>query len=335
MPRQIFCALAACLFLLFAAPAARAQRITGQVRYAENNQAAFNVPVRCEGIGVSMIQHTDRSGNFTCLLGSPGSYAVYVSVPGYFEERHSFHLPDATSSEYVFVRLRVDPKAAGDAPPTTPLDPSVPAEAAREFRQGEAALAGGGKEKIEEAVLHFEKAVALHPNFTQAHLSLGAAYMDLQQWEKAEQALRRTLALDPKAANAHFALGEMFLRQKKFDEAERSLQEGLKLEMRSWQGHLALARVYWLKAAALTDEAQARPPLALAYQEANEALKLKPELAEAHLLKGNLLLRARRAGDALKEFKEYLRLAPRGEHAAQTKALVEKIEKGLAEQPKQ
>lgn len=334
MPRQPRHALAAGLLLLAAAASAPAQRINGQVRYAENNQAAFNVPVRCEGIGASMIQHTDRSGNFVCLLGSPGSYAVSVSVPGYLEERHSFHLPDAQSSEYVFIRLRPDPKSAG-APAPTPLDPSVPAEAAREFQRGEAALAAGGRAKLEEGVKHLERAVSLHPNFTQAHLKLGAAYMDLQDWEKAEAALRRTLAADPKAANAHFALGEMYARQKKYDEAEKVLQEGLKLEQRSWQGHLTLARVYWLRASAMTDEARARPPLSLAYQEANEALKLNPELAEAHLLKGNLLLRARRAPDALREFKEYLRLAPQGEHAAQTRAVVEKIEKALAAQPKQ
>jgi tetratricopeptide (TPR) repeat protein len=332
MPRKFFFGLALGLFLLLGAPPAEAQQITGQVRYAENNQSAFNVPVRCEGVGASMIQHTDHSGRFACLLGSPGSYTVSVNVPGYHESRHTFHLPDARSSEFVLVQLRAD--GSGGAGAATPLDPSVPAEAAREFRRGEAALAAGGRAKLEEGVGHLEKAVALHPNFTQAHLKLGAAYMDLQRWEKAEQALRRTLAVDPKAANAHFALGEMYIRLKKYDDAERALQEGLKIEQRSWQGHLTLARVYWLKASAATDEAKAKPSLALAYQEANEALKLRPELADAHLLKGNLLLRARRAEDALREFREYLRLAPQGEHAAQTKAVIAKIEKAIAAQPK-
>jgi tetratricopeptide (TPR) repeat protein len=334
MPHRIYFGLTLCLFLLLCASDTPAQQITGQVRYAETNQAAFNVPVRCEGIGASTIQHTDRSGRFACRLGSPGTYAVSVSVPGYMESRHSFHLPDALSSEFVLVQLRADPSRGAAAHAATPLDPSVPAEAGREFHRGEAAIAAGGRAKLEEGVRHLEKAVALHPNFTQAHLKLGAVYLDLQEWEKAEAALRRTLAVDPKAANAHFALGEMFLRQKKYNEAERALQEGLKLEQRSWQGHLSLARVYWLKASAMTDEAQARPPLALAYQEANEALKLKPDLADAHLLKGNLLLRARRAQEALREFREYLRLSPQGEHAAQTKTLVEKIEKAVAAQPK-
>jgi len=47
--------------------------------------------------------------------------------------------------------------------------------------------------------------------------------------------------------------------------------------------------------------------------------------AGAHLLKGNLLLRAGRAADALTAFNEYLRLEPNGAFATQTRALVEKI----------
>jgi len=52
---------------------------------------------------------------------------------------------------------------------------------------------------------------------------------------------------------------------------------------------------------------------------------LNPDLAGAHLLKGNLLLRVGRANDAATEFNAYLRLEPNGPFAAETRALVEKI----------
>lgn len=56
------------------------------------------------------------------------------------------------------------------------------------------------------------------------------------------------------------------------------------------------------------------------------ALTLNPNLAGAHLLKGNLLLlRVSRTIDAVVEFTEYLRLEPNGPFAAETRALVEKI----------
>jgi Flp pilus assembly protein TadD len=55
------------------------------------------------------------------------------------------------------------------------------------------------------------------------------------------------------------------------------------------------------------------------------ALVLNPDLAGAHLLKGNLLLRVSRTNDAVAEFNAYLRLEPNGPFAAETRALIEKI----------
>jgi hypothetical protein len=57
----------------------------------------------------------------------------------------------------------------------------------------------------------------------------------------------------------------------------------------------------------------------------NHALKLNFDLAGAHLLKGNLLLRVPRTADAVTEFNTYLRLEPNGPFSAQTRALIEKI----------
>jgi len=62
-----------------------------------------------------------------------------------------------------------------------------------------------------------------------------------------------------------------------------------------------------------------------AYEEVKRALDLNPDLAGAHLLKGNLLLRVGRAADAASEFNAYLRLEPNGPFAAETRALIEKI----------
>jgi hypothetical protein len=84
-------------------------------------------------------------------------------------------------------------------------------------------------------------------------------------------------------------------------------------------------------AAKSTDEAHYRPLLEKSYVQAKYALKLKPDLADAHLLKGNLFFRARRAEDALHEFEEYVRLDPKGRFAAQTLALIQKIKLALAE----
>ena len=125
-----------------------------------------------------------------------------------------------------------------------------------------------------------------------------------------------------------FALGEIYLRQKKNDEAEKLMLQGLKLDANSLQGHLALSRLYWDAASKIEDETKARRPLLEnSYEAVKKALELNPNLAAAHLLKGNLLLRVRRAADAQHEFEEYLRLEPKGQFAAQASASSRRLRK--------
>ena len=67
------------------------------------------------------------------------------------------------------------------------------------------------------------------------------------------------------------------------------------------------------------------------WKEVKRALELDPKHARAHLLAGDLLLRARHPKEALGHFEEYLKLEPNGEFTTQTKTVVEKIKKALSE----
>jgi tetratricopeptide (TPR) repeat protein len=329
MPRTISHLLFIFAVFTLAASSAVGQQIQGQVRYQDSGQAALGALVRCNGSGGTSEQFTDRSGKFLFRV-SPGHYDVTVHANGYVIQQQSVDLIDNMSSEYMFFRLKPDGSGAKTInSSTSTADANVPVEAQKEFDKAEAALGGNKKENLEEGVRLLEKAIAIYPRFLQAQLRLGTAYMDLQQFDKAEQALKKTLEIDPKAVNALFALGEIYLRQKKNEEAEKVLLQGLQIEDRSFQGHLTLARVYYDMASKPKDETQARPFLEKAYDQVNQALKLNADLAQAHLVKGNLLLRVRRAADAQHEFEEYLRLDPKGPAAEQTRVIVEKIKKAL------
>jgi len=310
-------------------------QITGQVRYVEGNRPAVNILVSCDGStqGNCGQVMTDQSGRFSFTGLAPTQFVITVRAPGYIEQKQNVELLTSPSA-YLQFQLRSDGSARPAAPGSVMVDANVPAAAKKEFDQATAALAGGKKENLEEAVRCLEKAVAIYPKFTEAQLKLGTAYMDLKQWDKAEQALKETLQIDSKAANAYFALGEVYLRQKKYDQAEKALQGGFAIETRSAQAHLTLARVYWEKVSGVKDEAVWRPPLEKSYEEVKQALSLDPNLAAAHLLKGNLLFKVRRAEDALHEYDEYLRLDPQGQSAEQTRTLADKIRKALAQEKK-
>jgi len=331
MSRVLYLVFILAVFTL-AASVAAAQQIQGDVRYSDSGQPVLGALIECNGAGGNSEQVTDRSGKFYFRV-SPGHYTVYVRVPGYREEQRSADLLDTGSSEWMQFRLMADPSGAKPTAGST-IAINVPPEAQNEFDIAQAAVVGNKKEGMEEGARHLEKAIQIYPKFFEAELRLGTLYMDLRQWDKAEQSLRKALEIDPKAANAYFALGEVYLRQKKYDQAEKVLQEGLAVETRSAQAHLTLARVYWEKVAGVKEEAQWRPSLEKSYQEVKLALELDPNLADAHLLRGNLYFKVRRAEDALHEFEEYLRLDPKGASADQTRALADKIKKALAETKK-
>jgi tetratricopeptide (TPR) repeat protein len=88
----------------------------------------------------------------------------------------------------------------------------------------------------------------------------------------------------------------------------------LKLEEKNWHGNSTLARLYWDKG----DAMKAGPFI-------GHTLQLKPDFAEAHLLAGNILLRLNQHQRAQVEYEEYLRLAPKGEYAAEARDLLQKL----------
>ena len=104
-------------------------------------------------------------------------------------------------------------------------------------------------------------------------------------------------------------------REKDYSGAEKSLNDGLKLDDKSAQGHYELARTYWA-----TGRWQDAEP------QAQKAVALLPTMAAAHVLLGNIALRKGDAETAETEFKEYLKLDPKGPMSGPVKDMVDKIE---------
>ena len=274
---------------------------------------------------------TDRSGRFMITGLGPELYVVSIRTPGFREVSQQVDLRTQLT-DYVQLTLVAEENRSSLPNRTGVVDANVPHGAVTEFEKGRDALLLN--KDTAAGIHHLEKAIRIYPKYFEALLLLGTAYMDQADWEHAEHALMRALEIYPKAANALFALGELYLKQKKDADAEKVLLQGLQFEDRSWQSHLSLGHVYWDMAAKFRDEAHYRPLLEKSYVQAKRALELKPDLAAAHLLKGNLLFKARRAEGALYEFEEYVRLDPKGEFVDQTRALIQKMKLALAEAKK-
>ena len=209
----------------------------------------------------------------------------------------------------------VDKSSNGLALLTDVIDARVPAEARADYEKGHAALL---RKNYKDGVAFLEKATLGYSNFFEAQLLLGIALMDLKDWERAERAMVRALEIKPESAPAKIYLGEIYWRQKRNTDAEQTLREGLKLDEKSWHGQFTLGRLYW----DMGEVAKAAGPI-------GKTLQLKPDNAEAHLLAGNILLRVNQRERALVEYREYLRLAPKGEFVPQVQELVRKVETSL------
>ena len=290
--------------------------VTGQVNLAGTNSTASDFPVRLERFSGGVIDqiNTDARGRFRFANLPRGYYRVIINAPGFAPAQQEADLTLLVRAYLVFSLVRSEKNGNGpNAGGNDVIDARVPQNARDEFTRGREALA---RKNPSEAVAHFERATSLYAEFFEAQLMLGTAFIDLRNWQKAESALLRALEIKPDNPPARLALGEVYWRQKLFDEAERTLLVGLKQDDKNWHGHFTLARLYWEKGDAL----KAGPCV-------GRTLQLKPDFAEAHLLAGNILLKVAQPKRAEIEYEEYLRLAPKGEYAAEARTLIEKLHK--------
>jgi len=303
----------------YSSPSANALEIVGQVRLVNSGLPAGRVPVRLERFGGGVVDQldTDGTGRFRFTNLTRGYYKVIVNAPGYHPVQQDADLQVVFRAYLVFELLE---EKAGATIALDVVDVRVPGDARAEYVKARLAVA---RKTHSEAVEHLQRAITFYPDFYEAHLLLGAVFVDEREWRKAEDAFKRAVALRTDSPNANLALGEVYWREKRFKEAEETLLAGLKLDGTAWNGYFTLARLYWDQG----NIVKAGPAI-------GHTLQLKPDFAEAHLLAGNILLRVDQPQRALAEYQEYLRLEPKGEFAAQTRELVNKLNKAIVENKK-
>jgi len=293
----------------------QAFEVAGQVNLAGANSVARDLPVRLERFSGGVIDqmNTDARGRFRFGNLQRGYYKVIINAPGFIPAQQDADLTLLVKAYLIFTLTASDSSRTTHPANAEVIDARVPPSARDEFDRGRDALA---RKNPAQAIVHFQKAASIYPEFFEAQLLLGTAFMDLRDWQKAETPMKRALEIKAGNAPALLALGEIFWRQKRYDEAERSLIEGLKFDEKNWHGHFTLARLYWERG----DVLKAGPCV-------GRTLQLRPDFAEAHLLAGNVLLKVGQQQRAKIEYEEYLRLAPKGDYAAEARRLIDQLQK--------
>ncbi len=102
------------------------------------------------------------------------------------------------------------------------LDLKAPAKARREYEKGYQLLL---RKDFQGALGHLTIATSIYPSFVAAHDSLGSAYLELHQDERAHDEFARAAELDDHLPTPLFNLGCADLALKQFSAAEQSFQK--------------------------------------------------------------------------------------------------------------
>jgi len=269
---------------------------------------------------------TQPDGRCHFVPPTTGSYLVRITEPGY---KHLASRVDLISTPKGYVALTLQP-IPGEAPPQVPKDATgasvsaadlaVPDNARKEFEAAQKALEA---KDLDSGIAHLKKATQLYENFPQAYATMGAAYLDQKKYKEAQTALEKAVQLDPKAAGAFIELGATLNQLKDYPGAVSALTKGLDLNADVAAGDYELAKAYM----AQQQWQNAEPHL-------RKVIAAQPEMAGAHVMLGNVLLKKGDGPGALNEFQTYLKLDPNGPMAPGVRDVIPKIQAALAKQGK-
>ena len=296
--------------------------IRGVVQFS-NGKAADHIIVRLRSdkVAYQTETQTDMQGKFT-FDGLPlTTFHLTIEGQGFRPYASSIDISMSKMSyEQIVLRPDKEPESSavpheGPAAELNSRIAQIPPKARKEFEAGQKSMRA---RDADGSMQHFQKAIALYPSYAEAFQLLGVLEMEGGKIREAAPDLQKAVDLEPNMSTAHFALGICLNMLGRYPEAEATLLKGLELDPASAEGHNEIGKTYW----ALGKWQEAEP-------HAQKAAALKPDIAQAHVLLGDIALRKKNAQLALKEYKEAIRLDPKGPMAAPAQQMVTKIEQAL------
>ncbi len=147
--------------------------------------------------------------------------------------------------------------------------------------------------KVDEAMVHYQKALEINPDFAEAHNNLGNFLFQKGRVDEAMVHYQKALEINPDYAEAHYNLGNALLKTGNADEAIAHLQKALEINPDYADAHNNLG--YALIQKGSVDEA------ILHFQ---KALQINPDYADAHKNLSNALLQKERMDKAIPHFQK-------------------------------
>jgi tetratricopeptide (TPR) repeat protein len=300
--------------------------IVGHISVLRGDTPSEPVLVTLEVRGAPMDSvYTDSSGTFGFHSLGSNPYYVIVNDDHYEAVRRQAVIDPAQQAPTVYLEITLIPKKKdkSDAPASPGgSNPNMidvreysdrfPKRAVKEFEKGLIADAGN---RPEEAIRHYQKAVAIAPDFYLAHNNLGSDYVSKSDFPDARKEFEQVVKLNQSDAAAYFNLSNVCMLTGQVPEAQQFLDEGLRRQPDSAFGQFLLGSLnLHLKRTALAEIALLK------------AIQLDPTKAQYRLQLVNLLLQQGRKDAAASQLRELLATLPDNSYRAQAKQVLQKLE---------
>jgi protein O-GlcNAc transferase len=154
--------------------------------------------------------------------------------------------------------------------------------------------------RFEDALVHFEKAIALNPKFIAALNNRGLALAKLKRLTEAVASYEKALAIQPNFGDAHSNRGNALTALMRFDDALMSFDRAIAARPDSAEAHCNRGNVL-LELARFDDAAASF----------DRAIAGRPDFAEAHRGHGDALANLNRFGEAIASFDRAIAIKPR------------------------
>lgn len=155
------------------------------------------------------------------------------------------------------------------------------------------------KDRFEDSIAAYARAVDLRPTFFAAYNNLGNALDAEGRPEEAAAAYRKATKIQPRSAEAHYNLANALSKIGRPEQAIDAYHKAIKLRPRYLEAHNNLG---------IALHARGRSGHAIVHL--REALKLNPDHANAHSNLGDALREKGQVGEAIAHLREALRLDP-------------------------
>ncbi len=318
------CMLAAGLMCIALPASAQSGQVKGKVVDAKGQpvEGAVITIANTEMSGRKLTTKTNKKGEYIQIGLQPGKYVITAEKDSLKDEKTiDIHLDMAE------LNFTLAPgQTGGGGAPMSKEEAAKQQEKVAAIRKAfDDAVALSNEGKNEEAIAKFNEVATSVPKCAECYANIGTTYARMKQWDKAEAAFRQAIEAKPDWGEAYSGLANVLNAEKKFDEASQASAQAAKL-----MGSAGAAGGGGGSASAVFNQGVIlwnAGKIPEAKTQFEQAVKIDPNLADAHYWLGMAYVNEGKLPDAAPHFEEYLKLAPTGQYAEQAKGILSQIKK--------